>query len=479
LGSPETFSRKGFWPPEAILKKRICIIICNWNKREFLLKCLESVYRSSYGDFDVVVVDNASEDGSVEAVRGAFPRVNVLENQQNLGGAGGFNAGLRYALNAQSYAAAWLLDNDVTVDPRCLEELVLELGNSGQNAVVGSLILRMDSPGTLQELGAFIDRTSFNRVAHKRDCSLDDISPEPIVVDYVPACSMLVDIEKLKQVGLLDEEYFLYFDDVEWCTRFVRAGYRVLATPSARVWHNEGGRNKTANLPVYYTWRNYLHFFLHYLSDPVEIRAFVEKYITDTFAALYVTRLLGKINAHRTIIWAIGDAVRGIRGKAGGNRALPLDKEPFGRFFYNDFKRLKIIGEEFDFYTQFEKFLERVPGGTPVDYYFPVYQRELPQDIRARIISRPMEALARDTGGEDILVFCKHILTAPNPHEQEFRTLLETNNDRVFYLDRYSNFYRGYAAMREEREKYRRELQHALAVYSPMLNDMFERKSGK
>jgi hypothetical protein len=114
-----------------------------------------------------------------------------------------------------------------------------------------------------------------------------------------------------------------------------------------------------------------------------------------------------------------------------------------------------------------------------VDYYFPGYQRELPQDIRARVISRPMEALDRDTVGEDILVFCKHILTAPNTYEQEFRTLLETNDEQVFYLDRYSNFYRGYAAMQEEREKYRRELQHTLVVYSPMLNDIFERKSGK
>jgi hypothetical protein len=330
----------------------------------------------------------------------------------------------------------------------------------------------MDSPGTLQELGAFIDKKTFNRVAHKRDCSLNEILPAPILVDYVPACSLLVDIEKLKQVGLPDEEYFLYFDDVEWCTRFVRAGYNILAVPLAKVWHNEGGRNKTANLPVYYTWRNYLHFFLHYLTDPAEIHAFIEKYITDTFAALYVTRLLGKMNAHRTIIWAIGDAVRGIRGKAAENRALPLDEEPFGRFFYNDFKRLKIIGEAFDFYTQFEKFLERVSPSTPVEYYSPGDQRELPQDIRARVISRPMEALDREPGGE-ILVFCKHILTAPNPHEQEFRALLENNNDRVFYLDRYSNFYQGYGAMREEREKYNQELRHALAVYSPLLRDMF------
>jgi GT2 family glycosyltransferase len=456
------------------ISERVCVIICNWNKREFLLKCLDSVYRSSYGDFDVLVVDNASEDGSVEAVRSSFPRANVLENQQNLGGAGGFNAGLRYAIEAGEYAAAWLLDNDVTVDPRCLEELVLELGKCGRNAVVGSLILRMDSPGTLQELGAFIDKTTFNRVANKRDFPLHDILPEPIVVNYVPACSLLVDIEKLEQVGLMDEGYFLYFDDVEWCTRFIKAGYRVLATPLARVWHNEGGRNKTVNLPVYYTWRNYLHFFLHYLTDAVEINAFIEKYIIDTLAALYVTRLLGKMNAHQTILWAIGDAVRGIRGKAAENRALSLDEEPFGRFFYKDFKRLKIIGEVFDFYTQFEKFLERIPLDIPVEYYTPKYQQELPQDIRERVVQRPMEELGSDLDPSgEVLVFCKHILTAPNPYEQEFPTLLETNDEQVFYLDRYSNFYQGYGTMREEREKYNQELQHALAVYAPMLRDMF------
>ncbi|HLP44443.1 MAG TPA: hypothetical protein VK469_00755, partial [Candidatus Kapabacteria bacterium] len=75
----------------------------------------------------------------------------------------------------------------------------------------------------------------------------------------------------------------------------------------------------------------------------------------------------------------------------------------------------------------------------------------------------------------DIIVFCKHILTAPNPQEQEFRTLLEINNRQVFYLDRYSNFFRGYRAMQVEREKYRQELQHALITYTPMLRDMFNR----
>ncbi len=448
------------------------------------MKCLDSVYRSSYRDFDVVVVDNASEDGSVEAVKAAFPQVKVLENPRNLGGAGGFNTGLRYALENQKYYSIWLLDNDVTVDPQCLEELVAELRKSGQNAVVGSLILRMDSPATLQELGAFIDRVTFNRVAYKRDCFFHEILPVPISVDYVPACSLLVDIEKLKQVGLMDEEYFLYFDDVEWCTRFARAEYNILAVPRAKVWHNEGGRNKTGNLPVYYTWRNYLHFFLHYLSDTIEIRAFIEKYITDTLAALYVTRLLGKMNAHQTILWAIGDAVRGIRGKAAGNRALPLDEELFGRFFYKDFKCLKIIGEVFDFYTQFERFLERIPPSIPVEYFTVDEQKVLPERIRGRVVLHPMAdlILEQSTGkmkNSEIIVFCRHILSAPNTYEQEFRMLLERHDTQVFYLDQYSNFYRGYSAMQEEREKYRQELQHALAVYSPMLRDMFDRVSGK
>lgn len=455
--------------------ENVCAVICNWNKQDDVVKCVASVLKSSYANLDVVVVDNASGDDSVKILKETFSAVTIIENKENLGGAGGFNTGLRFAIKKNKYHAVWLLDNDVKVDHYCLEELVKELRKSGKNAIVGSLILRMDSPATLQELGAFINKETFKREANKRDFALHEIGEEPEEVDYVPACSLLVDMEKLKQVGIMDEAYFLYFDDVEWCTRFSKAGYKILAVPRSKVWHKEGGRSKTSNLPVYYTWRNHLHFFLHYLSDPVEIDNFVQKHITTTFTAIYITLVLGKINACQTIVYATADTVGGRRGKAEQNRIFPLDANVFGQYFYKEFTRLKVIGEALDFYTQFENFLEALENpALDIIYYTQNTDKILTEKLRHRVVVKPLKEFPRDRNHGEILVFCKHILSEPNRWENHFRDLLREDDENVFYLDQYSNFFRGYSAMEKQRETYNKGKEKALEMFSPLLKEMFQ-----
>jgi|GEM_PF-921956 len=453
--------------------ENICAVICNWNKQHDVAKCVESVLKSSLQgiNLDVVVVDNASTDQSVPILTETFgTRITLIKNEKNLGGAGGFNTGLRYAMEANRYSAVWLLDNDVVVDPLCAAELMAELRKSGENAIIGSLILRMDAPTTVQELGAFIRRRS---VSNKRDFSLEQVPDIPEVVDYVPACSLMVDMDKLKKVGVMDDGYFLYFDDVEWCTRFRKSGYRVLAAPRSRVWHKEGGRNKVSNLPVYYNWRNYLHFFLHYIN-PEEIDDFCESYIVRAYTALYISRLLGKHNSHRTILWAVLDALRGIRGKAAENRVLPLDEEVFGKYFSTDFTHISILGEHLDFYTQFEKFLERITPGIPVDFYAPPGCNAPMNRVSHRIEVKPLETFCSENVKGQILVFCRHLLSDPNAAEETFRPDLEQRDKQVFYLDQYSNFYGGYHALHQTRQEYAAKLKKAQAVFAPVLETRFK-----
>jgi GT2 family glycosyltransferase len=456
--------------------EHVCAVICNWNKQDDVVKCVDSVLKSSYSSLDVVVVDNASSDDSVKILKETFDvKIKIIENPENLGGAGGFNTGLRFAVNENKYRSVWLLDNDVKVDKHCLEELVKELRKSRQNAIIGSLILRMDSPATLQELGAFINKKTFKREANKRDFALHEIGDEAVRVDYVPACSLLVDMEKLKEVGIMDEEYFLYFDDVEWCTRFKKKGYDVLSTPRSRVWHKEGGRNKTSNLPVYYTWRNHLHFFLHYLSDPREIDDFVEKQTITTFTAIYITLVLGKINACQTIVYAVADTVGGRRGKAKEDRIFPLDDNVFGQYFYKDFKRLKVIGESLDFYTQFENFLEALENPSlEIEYFTRDTGKILPEKIRDRVSLEPVDKFAENLEESEILVFCKHILSEPNSYEETFRDILKEKDAAVFYLDQYSNFFQGYSDMQNQRKTYKLGKKEVLKMFSPLLKEMFQ-----
>lgn len=459
-----------------MMSERVCAVICNWNKQDDVVKCVDSVLKSSHSPLDVAVVDNASTDDSVKHLNERFgSKIAVIENDENLGGAGGFNTGLKYAANSpKCYDSVWLLDNDVVADPDCLKELVEELRKSAKNAIVGSLILRMDAPNTLQELGAFIDRTTFRRSPNLRDSSIDEIPTEAVKVDYVPACSLLVDMAKLKKVGLMDENFFLYFDDVEWCTRFARSGYHVLSSPRSKVWHKEGGRNKKNTLPVYYTWRNYLHFMLGYLTELDDIDRFIEKYTTETFTALYITRLLGKENAHQTILWAVVDAVRGKWGRAAGNRFLPLDDLPLGTHFKKDFQKLSIIGADLYFYSFFELFLDAINGDDLiVDYYTQNPEKTFSDSIRQRVTMKPLESLDLDSITGDVLVLCNHILSSPNPLEEELKEHLENHDANVFYLDQFSNFFPGRRAMAEERKRYRTELVHTLDIYAPILADLF------
>lgn len=459
------------------MKEHICAVICNWNKQDDVVQCVNSVLKSSYPDLDVVVVDNASTDDSVKILKETFSnKIKIIENTKNLGGAGGFNTGLEYAINENKYQSVWLLDNDVKVDNSCLEELVKELRKSPETAIVGSLILRMDSPSTLQELGAFINKKTFQREANKRDFSIHEIGDKAEKVDYVPACSLLVDMEKLKEIGIMDEEYFLYFDDVEWCTRFKKAGYEVLATPHAKVWHKEGGRGKTSSLPVYYTWRNHLYFFLHYLSHPEEIDHFVKKHITTTFTALYITLVLGKINACQTIVYATADTIGNKRGKAAKDRIFPLDDNVFGQYFHKDFKRLKILGEELDFYTQFENFLEALENPSlEIEYFTRNTGKIFPEKIRHRVTIKPLQEFDANLKDCEVLVFCKHILSEPNKHEKTFRDILKDKEANVFYLDQYSNFYHGYSAMQGLRKTYNLGIKKALEMFSPLLKGMFHK----
>lgn len=461
------------------MSETVCAVICNWNKQDDVVKCVDSVLKSSHLLLDVAVVDNASTDDSVKRLKERFgSKITVIENEENLGGAGGFNTGLHYAATSpRGYDSVWLLDNDVVVDPDCLKELVEELRKSAKNAIVGSLILRMDAPNTLQELGAFIDKTTFRRSPNMRDCAIDEIPAEAVKVDYVPACSLLVDMAKLKKVGLMDENFFIYFDDVEWCTRFANSGYNVLSSPRSKVWHKEGGRNKKNTLPVYYTWRNYLHFMLRYLTALDEVDSFIEKYITETFTALYITRLLGKDNAHQTILWAVMDAVRGKWGKAAANRFLPLDGLPLGRHFKKDFQKLTVIGADLYFYSFFELFLDAIHrDGLIVDYYTQSPEKTFSESIRQRVTVKPLDSLDQEKIDGEILVFCNHILSAPNPLEENLKELLDKLDKHVFYLDQFSNFFPGYRAMTEQRQKYRREMAHALKTYTPIFADLFFEK---
>ena len=308
------------------MEKDVAVIICNYNKKEYVLQCIKSVMDLTFQNFDLYVVDNASSDGSAEAIEEAYGEELILiRNMENLGGSGGFNTGMRAALK-KGYKYIYLLDNDVNLDERALTELYNYLEEHKGVGIVGSLIYSMDKPTEIQEMGAEIDWDNFY-VKPKFKGNLDNKEiPVELQCDYVPACSMLVRTEAIMKAGLMDEGNFIYWDDIEWGHRIKQHGYRVVALSKSKVWHKMGVAAKTNTFGTYFFWRNRVNFFVRAL-DKEEIYRFAEKLFAEIFQAMYACNYTGKFNSARTIIFAVEDAINNIRGKAPEGRVLEREAE--------------------------------------------------------------------------------------------------------------------------------------------------------
>lgn len=241
---------------------RTCIAVLNWNRSADLIRLLESLYAAFPDGFAdqlaLVVVDNGSTDDSVAQVERQFPGVQLICNPVNLGGSGGFNTAIRHALD-HGFEFVWLLDNDVVVRPGALEPLLKTMLSDPKIAVVGSKILHAQDPEVICEAGADIDAVT-TRTRPRLWNQLNKDQQGALDVDYVAACSLLARLDAVRQVGLLDEAYFLLWDDMDWGVRFRRAGFRVAASLASVVVHPGFSERRIAPAFLYYAARNHLYF---------------------------------------------------------------------------------------------------------------------------------------------------------------------------------------------------------------------------
>ncbi len=247
-------------------------LLVNWNGREDTLACLRSLEAVQGVPFDIVVVDNASRDGSVEHIRAAFPQVTVLESPTNLGFTGGNNLGLRYA-RQRGYEYVLLLNNDTEVAPDFLAPLVQALEDDSQAAAAGPLIYYHARPRVVWSAGGAIDwQRGETRMLGLGEHDNGQFDGPPRTVDFVTGCALLVRLSVVNEVGILDERFFAYYEEVEWCVRMQRAGYHILFVPQSKVWHKISPEAREASPQVhYYMTRNRL-LFLHLTRAPLRAR---------------------------------------------------------------------------------------------------------------------------------------------------------------------------------------------------------------
>lgn len=238
---------------------RLVAVVLSWNRREDTLACLRSLAAAD-GEIGVIVVDNASTDGTPEAVRAEFPGATLLVNDENLGFAAGNNVGLRHALAGE---ADWVLvlNNDVEVEPGFLPPLLDEAARRADAGALSPKILLADPPDVIWFAGARYDpRRGYNgrqRGYGERD---DGRWDELWETDRVCGAAMLVPRAVLEADGLFDEQLFAYSEDTDWSLRVRARGHGLWVVPGSRVHHRvsaaSGGESSPTTL--YYDTRNAL-----------------------------------------------------------------------------------------------------------------------------------------------------------------------------------------------------------------------------
>jgi len=242
----------------------VFIIVLNWNGKDDTLECLSSLQKLNYANIEIVVVDNSSTDGSEEAIRYSFPAVHCIQTGINLGYAGGNNAGIRFALD-HGADYVWLLNNDTTVDPTALTALVEIAQTDPQIAFAGSKIYFYDKPNMIWCAGGTIDLADGGRTDHPGMGQEDKGQYDTIYdVGYVSGCSLLASRAAIASIGLLPEEYFLYFEETDWNVAAQRKGYRTVLAPASHVWHKYAEAGKYKDRFIYYSFRNRIQIVRKY-----------------------------------------------------------------------------------------------------------------------------------------------------------------------------------------------------------------------
>lgn len=305
--------------------KQIGIVICNYNKKNDALACIRSILESKFQDYDIYVVDNASTDGSAEAIRNAYgEQVTLLVNQENLGGSGGFNTGLRAAFQ-KGYPYLMCVDNDALLDENAVGNLLAFLQEHPETGIAAAKIYHREAPDYVQQFGQKIDFENFCTDVTYLNAYEDGSMPEYVYTDAVAACALMIRRSVIEKIGFMPEENFLYWDDTEWCYLCNRAGWKVASVGNAMALHAMGAKKELENtFPTYYAWRNWIRFFMRY-TEPGDWEAMACTFLDSMFQIVYEGLHKGEKNRTRTVMLAYDDALHGVTGKAGENRIFTLD----------------------------------------------------------------------------------------------------------------------------------------------------------
>jgi GT2 family glycosyltransferase len=306
---------------ERKMNQKVSIIILNWNGWEDTIECLESLYQINYPHYNIIIVDNASDDDSIEKIQqycdgkieiisdffqykpgnkpillleyektdidansltslnkdlnvnSKFKSLILLKNDNNDGFAEGNNVGIRFALNHLKTDYFLLLNNDTVVDPNFLDELVKLGAAEDKVGILGPKVYDYSQKDKISVYGGNVNfytgRTSYPEFNSFQSQQNNNISE----IDYISGCSLLIKKDAVLDAGLLNTYYFLYYEDTEWCFRVKNKGYKIMHVPKAKIWHKFSPTSDSAN-GIYYLTRNRF-FFMRENANTLQFVSFL------------------------------------------------------------------------------------------------------------------------------------------------------------------------------------------------------------
>ena len=258
--------------------KKLAIIIVNWNQFNLTHDCIISLKNCDYGNFKIILVDNASEDKPGIELSNKFPDIVFIQNKKNLGFTGANNIGIEYAIN-HDFKFIMLLNNDTEVEKNFISPLINKLSNNSKLGAVQPLITYWHNRNIIWNFGGTINKFSGQVKTLNKGKKIDQINLKD-ETEWISGCCFVIKSELIKKIGKLDNSYFVYFEDVDWSLRINQAGYKLELEPKSLIYHHEGAswKNKKKSregtisaFTHYLNIRNHIYFTLKfkYIFNPI------------------------------------------------------------------------------------------------------------------------------------------------------------------------------------------------------------------
>ena len=279
----------------------IVTVILNTNKRADTLACLASLAQNTYANHKIIVLDNASSDGSPEAIRSDYPDVQLIGLTQNLGYAGNNNVGIK-AAQAQGADWVFVLNEDTTLAPNCIADLVTAGERDPKIGIVGPLVYHHNEPELIQSAGGQMDRhlNIWHRGQNQKDTGQFATTD---TMEWISGCAILLRRQVIEQVGMLDERFFYYWEETEWCLRARKVGWRIVHVPTAKLWHKGVQRDYQPKPSVtYYSTRNRLLMLSKHHAS-ISTWAYSWGHIGRTLGSWTFKPRWREMRSHRDAMW--------------------------------------------------------------------------------------------------------------------------------------------------------------------------------